>query len=441
MSRALSMRSGSRPEVAGRRRAVERWPATSPPFGRCRCSVAVPSPRCSGRTARARRDGARGRRAGHAGGRREPARPVLGEQAERAGDRRRPAASDRARRRLQRQHRHGGLQRRRPTTPARSRRASACRGSTSRSTAARRWTQPTYTGLSARNCLGVPGDADPPCTAARGPIGTLPNYDEDGLVADGDPALAFGPRPAPGGGFSCAERLAALLRQSDASAVPGTAAVQGLRGDRGLAHRRPAGRRGRRRGGHGRLDATGDRVSKQSSAPFSDKEQIWADNAASSPLLRQRLRLLRRASAVTAPALSRWSCSPRATAVTAGPRSRSRRPPTTPTPATASAAPAARSARTRDGVVYVFYYQFAVDPAGAAPGTTPMVKSFDGGDTLDAAGRRLHRLRHLQRVRAVDRPLRRGRRRRGAQRPVAGALGGHRQRRPHRRRRDRTGSS
>src|SRR5436305_8953381 len=36
------------------------------------------------------------------------------------------------------------------------------------------WTQPTYTGWSARNCLGTPGP-DPGCSpVAGGPIGTLP---------------------------------------------------------------------------------------------------------------------------------------------------------------------------------------------------------------------------------------------------------------------------
>src|SRR3954464_6894515 len=61
------------------------------------------------------------------------------------------------------------------------------------------WTQPTYTGLTARDCLGAPGDSDPPCTAHSGPIGTLPWYAENGLVSDGDPAVAFGPRPGPNG--------------------------------------------------------------------------------------------------------------------------------------------------------------------------------------------------------------------------------------------------
>src|SRR5438105_15943533 len=48
------------------------------------------------------------------------------------------------------------------------------------------WTQPTYQGLSARSCQGVIGNADPGCTPQVGPIGTLPNYYEHGLVSDGD---------------------------------------------------------------------------------------------------------------------------------------------------------------------------------------------------------------------------------------------------------------
>src|SRR5438309_4188111 len=61
------------------------------------------------------------------------------------------------------------------------------------------WTQPTYTGWSARNCQGVPGP-DPGCSPiAGGPIGTLPWYYENGLVSDGDPGVAIGPAPAAGG--------------------------------------------------------------------------------------------------------------------------------------------------------------------------------------------------------------------------------------------------
>src|SRR5918911_1906430 len=66
------------------------------------------------------------------------------------------------------------------------------------------WTQPTYTGLTGRTCLGVVGDSDPPCTPTVGPIGTPPWYYENGLQSGGDPALAFGPRPDASGHFSWA---------------------------------------------------------------------------------------------------------------------------------------------------------------------------------------------------------------------------------------------
>ena len=62
------------------------------------------------------------------------------------------------------------------------------------------WHQPTYTGFSARNCLGLVGTSAAPadnCDPSTGPIGTLPRYDEVGLISDGDPAVGFGPLPGP----------------------------------------------------------------------------------------------------------------------------------------------------------------------------------------------------------------------------------------------------
>lgn len=53
----------------------------------------------------------------------------------------------------------------------------------------RRWTQPTYQGLTAAGC-------DPtvdPCVPQPGPIHTVPNYYENGLRASGGPSVAFGP--------------------------------------------------------------------------------------------------------------------------------------------------------------------------------------------------------------------------------------------------------
>src|SRR5437588_5508965 len=55
------------------------------------------------------------------------------------------------------------------------------------------WTQPTYTGLTAHDC-----EASGPCPTHTGLIRTLPRYAENGLISNGDPAVAFGPRPVNG---------------------------------------------------------------------------------------------------------------------------------------------------------------------------------------------------------------------------------------------------
>jgi hypothetical protein len=142
------------------------------------------------------------------------------------------------------------------------------------------WTQPTYQGLTGRNCLGVPGNSDPGCTATTGPIGTLPHYAENGLVSDGDPAVAFGPRPG-AGGFSWANgaRLYYANLTSNVSAVRSESAFKGFEA---IAVSRTD---------DVAAAASGDAsawsqpvvISKQSSTTFSDKEQVWADNASSSP--------------------------------------------------------------------------------------------------------------------------------------------------------------
>lgn len=139
------------------------------------------------------------------------------------------------------------------------------------------WKQPTYQGLTARGCLGVVGNSDPPCTPQQGPIGTLPKYFENGLVSGGDPALAFGPQPGPNG-FEWANG-SRLYYANLASSLPGTSTFKGF--EAVAVSRTDNAQAAAANDANAWMDPV--LVSKQSSTTFSDKEQIWADNAASSP--------------------------------------------------------------------------------------------------------------------------------------------------------------
>src|SRR5919204_3169504 len=140
------------------------------------------------------------------------------------------------------------------------------------------WTQPTYDGWTARHCVGPPGFT---CTPHVGPIGTLPWYYENGLVSDGDPALAFGPRRGANGKFSWANG-SRLYYANLTSNFSSNRKEEAFKGAEAVAVSRTD---------DVRAAAAGDKsawmppviVTKQNAALFSDKEAIWADNAATSP--------------------------------------------------------------------------------------------------------------------------------------------------------------
>ena len=127
------------------------------------------------------------------------------------------------------------------------------------------WTQPTYTGLTAQDGTG----------SHVGPIHTLPNYFENGMSSHGDPALAFGPRPGPGG-FSWANG-SRLYYANLAFPIPGRAPFTG-------ASAATVSRTDNVQAAANVQSAWMDPVivSRQNSALLSDKEDIWADNASPS---------------------------------------------------------------------------------------------------------------------------------------------------------------
>jgi hypothetical protein len=147
------------------------------------------------------------------------------------------------------------------------------------------WVQPTYTGWTARDCLGSVGP-DPGCTPHFGTIGTLPWYYEHGLVSDGDPAVAVGPAPGPNGfHWSNGERLYYANLTSNFGA---TRSEEAFRGFEAIAvsrtdHIAAAAGGDKNAWCTGRAGCAPVVISRQAGTTFSDKEQIWADNSSVSP--------------------------------------------------------------------------------------------------------------------------------------------------------------
>jgi len=156
------------------------------------------------------------------------------------------------------------------------------------------WTQPTYTGYTARTCLGpvacapsTPPTAAGPSNAGIGTIGTLPGYVAAGLVSGGDPALAFGPKPGADGTFSWANGSRLYYANLTSNFPQPAKNEESFNGSLAIVVSRIDGP-----ATTGLTPAiVADQASwmapviasKQSSTTGSDKEQIWADNASSSP--------------------------------------------------------------------------------------------------------------------------------------------------------------
>jgi len=237
------------------------------------------------------------------------------------------------------------------------------------------WSQPTYTGLTARGCSGPAA-----CTPTVGPIGTLPWYYESGLISDGDPALAFGPVPGPDGTFSW-DNGTRLYYANLTSSLTGAGTFKGFEAVAVSRIDGPAST------GLTSAIVTDQAswmrpviVTKQSSTTFSDKEQVWADNASSSPFFgnayvcNASFRSMSQGNALPTPLVvgtstdggSTWTVK-QVTDATNNPFNVKK-----------GFGRSGCTIRTdSNGVVYVFANQFAVGTPGN--GAHILIKSFDGG--------------------------------------------------------------
>jgi hypothetical protein len=150
------------------------------------------------------------------------------------------------------------------------------------------WIQPTYTGWTARDCLGLVGTSSAPadnCDPHVGPIGTLPLYFEHGLVSDGDPAVGFGPQRGSNGKFSWSNgwRLYYANLTANFSAVRSEFAFKGFEAI-GVSRLDSQNYAAAKAGVNTAWKAPVI-VSRQNAALFSDHEMLAVDDAAdTSPL-------------------------------------------------------------------------------------------------------------------------------------------------------------
>ena len=255
------------------------------------------------------------------------------------------------------------------------------------------WTQPTYTGWSGRDAAwACPATTTRRATPRRtGRIGTLPRYDEARPRLRRRPGGGVRPGARGGREVLVGQRLAAVLREPrrapsrGPSAFKGAEAIAVSRTDNPQAAAASA------------ADEAAWKLpviaSRQTSAQFSDKEQIWADNAASSPFFGNvyvcYADFRGNGNGFTNQPLMVLTLERRRRQLDPAARSR---PATNNIHSKNGFGRSGCTVRTDShGVVYVFTFQFGFSADDGRAGQIQMIKSFDGGKHWTTAGEHLHR--------------------------------------------------
>jgi hypothetical protein len=238
------------------------------------------------------------------------------------------------------------------------------------------WVQPTYRGLTAAGCDPTADSPTSPCQAAVGPIHTVPNFYENGLRSRSDPGVAFGPKPAADGTFSWSNGTRLYYSTLATNLTDTTIGTDGQNTTTGVVVSH-----------FDDLSASNYQDQSRWSRPFFvdknvgptaglDKEQVWADNAATSDFFGNVYVCytdfhsfsggnnfpLKPMVAVSRDGGMTWT-------------SRQVAPPTTATPTGSHQGCTVRT--DSHGVVYVFFTHFFAGTPGQ--GFHQMIKSVDGG--------------------------------------------------------------
>ena len=240
------------------------------------------------------------------------------------------------------------------------------------------WVQPTYQGLTAVGCDPLTDSPTSPCQATVGDIHTVPNFYENGLRSRSDPGVAFGPKPDGNGSFSWSNGTRLYYSTLATNLTDTTIGTEGQNTTTSVVVSHFD-------------DVSSSNYTDQSrwSRPFFvdpnvgptaglDKEQVWADNAATSDFFGNVYVCYTDFHSLSGGL--NFPLKPMVGVSRDGGLTWTSRQVASPSTATPTGFHQGCTVRTDShGVVYVFFTHFFAGTPGH--GFHQMIKSFDGGKT------------------------------------------------------------